>query len=474
MQTQPFRSNPVTKWAFAGVVVTAGVAAGLLWRSEPAVHAESDTHKATTAPAANSNSTENTRGHVRVDITHPVSGGLPRSTRQPGSIHAYESADLYAKVSGYLKVQHVDIGDEVKEGQLLAEIDAPELVKAVHEAQANLDQAKAKVQQAHSRAVTSRSELEASQTLIAAYESELEGAHATQTFRDKQYKRMKSLHEKKSVDASLVEEKHDELNAATAHVHSAEAKIRTGHAQVKASSARVEQADADVAAAEATLAVMQAALDKARIMEQYTRIVSPYTGVVTKRTFFRGDFIQDAANGSSKPMLTVERTDVLRVVVQVPDRDVPFTDAGDKAVLEIDALPGEEFQGVVARTADSENHQTRTMRTEVDIQNPKNLLREGMYGRVTLFLAPSPAGVTVPSSCVVSDPKTKKPAVWVVRKDKAERVPVHVGVDNGVKAEILKGLETTDEVVVRYNGNIAPGVPVVVTSRPEKVAAASK
>ncbi|HVW00964.1 MAG TPA: efflux RND transporter periplasmic adaptor subunit [Planctomycetaceae bacterium] len=472
MQTQR-RSYLVPKWIFAGIVAAAGVAVSLQWRTEPAVHAESDAHSTPRSQPA-PKSSENTRGHIRVEVTHPQSGGLPRSTRQPGSVHAYESADLYAKVSGYLKLQHVDIGDEVKEGQLLAEIDAPELVKAVHEAQANLDQAKAKVRQANSRAVTARSELEASQTMIAAYESELEGAHATQTFRDKQYNRMKNLHERKSVDASLVEEKHDELAAATAHVHSAEAKIRTGHAQVKAASARVEQADADVEAAEATLAVMEAALAKAKIMEQYTRIVSPYSGVVTKRSFFRGDFIRDAEGGAAQPMLTVERTDVLRVVVQVPDRDVPYTDKGDKAILEIDALPGEEFQGVVARTADSENHQTRTMRTELDIQNPKNVLREGMYGRVTLMLAPSASGVTVPSSCVVNDPKTEKSAVWVVRKDKAELVPVDVGVDNGVKAEVLKGLAVNDQVVVRYNGNIAPGAPVVVTSRPEKVADATK
>src|SRR5262249_20141029 len=159
----------------------------------------------------------------------------------------------------------------------------------------------------------------------------------------------------------------------------------------------------------------------------------PYDGVVTQRNFFPGDFVKAATQGASQlPLLTVERTDKMRVVVQIPDRDVPYTDPGDEAVVEIDALPGEAFKGAVARIADAEDPQTRLMRVEIDLDNPKGKIHQGMYGRVSILLDKCANLLSVPSSSLVGKSDGGKGTVFVVRDGRLHRVPVVIGVDNGV------------------------------------------
>ena len=194
----------------------------------------------------------------------------------------------------------------------------------------------------------------------------------------------------------------------------------------------------------------------------YKTITSPYDGVITKRTFHRGAFIRAAERSREEPLLVVERTDLLRAVVQVPDLDVPWVQRGSKAKVEIDALPGHVFDGVVARMADAEDPQSRTMRVEIDLPNPTGQLRQGMYGQVTILLRALSHGLLVPSSCFVGPLKGGKGSVYVVRDGKAYLVPVDVASDDGVHAEIGRGLTDTDDVVYRYNGPIGEAIPVTI------------
>jgi RND family efflux transporter MFP subunit len=150
----------------------------------------------------------------------------------------------------------------------------------------------------------------------------------------------------------------------------------------------------------------------------------------------------------------------MRVIVQVPERDVPYTNVGDPAVVDVDVLPGEKFTGTVARIANSEDRSTKTMRTEIDLKNSKNRLRDGMFGRVTIQLDDGGKGLTLPSSSVVTDPGSKKPAVFVVRNGKVYRTPVEIGQDDGARIEILSGLTADDHVVLRPPSDLVDGVLV--------------
>jgi len=159
-------------------------------------------------------------------------------------------------------------------------------------------------------------------------------------------------------------------------------------------------------------------------------------------------------------MLTVARTDVMRVIVQVPDRDVPYTNVGDPAVVEMETLAGEKFTGKVSRISNSEDRTTRTMRAEIDLKNPKNRLRDGMYGRITISLDDGGNALTVPSSSVFLDRKSKKRSVFVVKNGKAHRTAVETGQDDGKTVEILSGLSPDDHVVRQPAGDLADNVPV--------------
>jgi HlyD family secretion protein len=402
---------------------------------------------------------------LRVEAVQPKAGGVERTSVQPGSVIAFESAQLFAKISGYLKSQPVDIGSQVKRGEVLAEIDAPELFKDVDRAKAAVDEAKAEVQQAEARVLTAQALREAAAAAVKQAEADVDRTAATRSFREKQFARFKELYALKSIDARLVDEKLQETDAAQAAESAARAAVITCQANVSSAAAKIEEAKSDVVHTQAQVEVAQAALAKAQVYVAYTQIVSPYDGVVTRRNFFRGDFIRAADQGGVLPLLAVDQTGIMRMVVQVPDRDVPFTNPGDAAEVEIDALPGLKFSAKVSRVADAEDPVTRTMRTEIDLANDRRLLRQGMYGRVTIHLTHHQKTLSIPSSCVAGDVEGDKGSVFVVQNGVAHLKRVRLGIDNGLRIEILGGLSPDDQVVQRPGGALTDGAAVEVISR---------
>jgi RND family efflux transporter MFP subunit len=402
-------------------------------------------------------------GSVPVQVVKPTSGGLEQTVRQPGSVHAFEWAALFAKVSGYLKNQQVDIGDAVKKDDVLAEIDAPELESAVQQSAAAVAQAQSEVEQMKARIVTAEAKWQASQAAAAQAEAELGRATAQRVFREKQYQRFKELLALKSIDERLVDEKEDEMQAAQSSEQAARSAIATAKADVAAAAATIEEAKANLKNAQAKVKVAQSVLDRDTVWAGYRNIVSPYTGVVTKRAFHSGDFIRGAERGGETPLLVVERVDKLRVVTDVPDLAVPWAVRGRPATVQIDALPGETFHGVISRTAESEDPQSRTMRVEVDLPNPGGKLRPGMYGQVTIDLHTDPSAVVLPVACLVGPQTAAKGAVYVVRDGKARLTAVKLGSNDGIHVEILAGLAATDDVVCGDKG-LVDGVDVTAVS----------
>ncbi len=431
----------------------------------------SDTRNPAPAAEKSANDAELSSVRVRVDVVKPAKGGLERTTTQPGTVIAFESAQLFAKVSGYLKSQEVDIGSHVERNQVLAEIDSPELLKAVEQAKAAVSQAQAQFAQAQARILTAAADSEAAAAHIKQSQAETVRTAANLKFRTKQSIRINELARSQSVDQRLADEKEDEMEAARGADELAQAGVVNSIALAKAAEARVTQARADADEAKSKVDVALAALAKAQVFADYLKIVSPYDGVVTHRNFFRGDFIQSADQDVRTPLLAVDRTDLMRVVVQVPDRDVPFTHVGDPATVEIDALPGEQFNAKVSRVADAEDTQTRTMRTEIDVPNPDKLLRQGMYGRVTIHLGTPTGAMHLPSSAVVGGGKEGKGTVFVCRQNVAHLVPVRLGRDDGTNIEVLGGIKPDDEIVRQPGTNLFDGATVTIAppeSTPKK------
>lgn len=412
---------------------------------------------------------DRTASTVEVEAVHPDVGGLQRTTTQPGSVIPDKSADLFAKVSGYLQEQSVDIGSHVKEGDVLAVIEMPELHKQVARSKAALDQAKAQVKQAEAHVTTAKAEAHAAKEMIALYKANVNNAESMLSFRDKVYKRMYNLANiEKAIDLKLVDEKEEQKHAAEASLTSAQASVASADAQFAAAEAKIEQAEADLVNAQANVEVADAQLQKDTVLADYTVIRSPYTGIITARHFWPGDFVQSRDQGAAMPLLTVQKTNIMRVKVQVPDADVPYTDAGDEATVKIDALPRETFKAKVSRTSGAEDPETRTMRVEIDIDNQSGILRDGMYGKVTINLDQAAQGLAIPSSCLMVESESGKASLYVVRNGKAHKIMVEVGEDNGLMTEIRSGLRADDIVARPLRGNLAEGVAVKVIESSEK------
>ncbi len=406
---------------------------------------------------------------VAVEVVTPRPGGIDRVCVQPGTVEPFAAADLYAKASGFLAEQAVDIGSRVTKGDVLARIAVPEYDKQVDKDAADVRAAEAKVAQAAAAIVTAGAELGAATATVALSGAEVKSKTSYRAYRLKQRDRLKELLAERAIDAKLVDEQEDQYEAAAGAVLAAQEAVNAAKQKEAAARAKIEQAKADRAFAEAGVAVAKAQLARSAVLLDYRVVRSPYTGVVTKRSFHPGDFVRSADQGGAVPVLAVERTDIMRVVVQVPDRDVPFVSLGDPAVVEIDALPGVVYETrgaervVVSRWANVEDPATRTMRTEVDVPNPDVVLRHGMYGRVTLTLQTgAPAAVRVPTGAVVGRGDRGKATVRVVRGDRVHAVPVVLGADDGVEVEVLSGLTPADQVIVRAAGPVDDGAVVTI------------
>jgi HlyD family secretion protein len=439
-------------WSVAALLIMALGAEGVSWWRE----------RREERRAARQDRSEHRPGAIWVKVVHPRRGGLSRTTTQPGVVHAFDYASLYAKASGYLQGQIVDIGDTVERGQVLAEIYDPERLQAVEQAAADVEQAKAEVERSETLISVARARLKAATALVKQRQAEVAQSTASRAYRQKEFIRYTWLVTLQALEEQLADEKQDDFESAWSGERAALAAVDTAKGRLEEAAADLEKSQADKKVAEARLRVAEAALSRAQILAEYLKITSPYDGIVTERNYHRGDFIRAADGGSEPlPVLSVARTDLMRVVIYVPDRDVPYVDRGDKAVVRIDALSGEEFKGDVARFSATELSASRVMRVEVDLPNPTGRLRQGMYGAVTILLEPpSDEILTVPSQAVREKSQSGQGMVYVVRDGKAHGTAVRVGHDNGLRTEILWGLAPSDEVIYTYSGSLEDGDPV--------------
>lgn len=415
-----------------------------------------------------SKSKQDRRDDIHVEVIRPQKGQMDRTTSQPGSIQAFELVQLYAGVSGYLKTLNVDIGDRVKKGQVLAIVDVPELEQQVQRYSAMLEQARARVLQMEARVVSCKAELDAAKTMVPQAEATAKSKAAELRFRQKQLERMRDLFATKSIDERLVDEKTEQRDSAREAEIAANEMVASVKARVASTAAKIEQADADVQEAKAEVKVAQAELERAQVFVRFATVRAPFDGVVTLRNFFPGDFVRAASEGGAHTaLLTVQRTELMRVVVNIPDRDVPYCDPGDPAVIEIDALPGRKFQAKVSRIARSEDRDTRLMHVEIDLPNPDGKISNGMYGKVTITLEKSDL-FSIPSSCLVGKAQDGKGSVYVVTDGKSHLIPVTIAADNGLQAAIHSGLSANDDVILRPGSGLGEGTAVI--AKPAEVA----
>jgi RND family efflux transporter MFP subunit len=344
-------------------------------------------------------------------------GPLVNSVKLSGEFRAFQQIDVHAKVAGYIRVIYVDVGDQVKEGQVLAILEVPELNAEVTGAKADIRRSQDAIRRA-------QSEIERSQSSYRAY-------HAAYTRLKQASEARPGLIAEQELDDSL-------------------AKDQETQAQVDSSRAALAEAQNQLSSAEAVL-------ERLNAMEAYSHITAPFAGVVTKRYADTGSLIQAGTTSETQSMPVVQLAEwsKLRLVVPVPESAVPQLRLGTVVSVHVSAL-NRDFEGEVARFADSLNEETRTMHTEIDVKNPQGTLKEGMYAEVKLVLQEVKSALNVPVQAI----QRGSSAASVFRVDAQGRIEerkVSLGEETSDRVQVLSGLMEGDRVVIGNGGGVRPG-----------------
>ena len=399
----------------------------------------------------------------RVTAGSPKRKTLELYTTQPATIRAFEEAALYTRASGYVSKVNVDIGDRVQAGQVLIEIDAPELHDDVRRHEALVAQAEAQLSQAEAAIVAAEAATRTAQARRVGVEAGLARAAADQQLRKAEYDRIRDLAGRGAVSEKLVDESRNQFRAAEAALAEAEAAIESARAVVEEAEANRRKAESDRIAAEANVQVAAAERERTRTMADFTKVAAPFDGVITRRKVDTGHLVYATAE-ARQPLLVVAHDDVVRVVVDVPETEAEWVTAGgdeaDPAVITIEGIEGRSFTGRVARTAWSLDPSSRSLRTEIDIANDERSLRAGMYATARIRLQRREDVVALPVTAIVDG--DEGPRCCVVVDGKIEFRSVELGLRSGGEVEIVSGISETDIVVLARAAALADGQPVEV------------
>ena len=329
----------------------------------------------------------------------------------------YQEIDVFAKVSGYIRKLYVNYGTHVKQGQLLADLEVPELEQ--------------QVQQDEAMAQRSQQDLER-------YRQELNSAESSYTVAHLSYTRIADV--QKSQPGLVAQQEVDDA---------------LGKDQEAA--AAVSGAKDAVSGAEQALFSAKAALDKDKDIFAYTHITAPFDGVVTSINAYTGALLP-AGTTSSKGDLALchlSQNDLLRLVIPLPERAVPDVQIGETVSVNVTTL-NKTLQGKIVRFSDQIDLQTRTMYTEVDVPNPDYTLVPGMYVSVVIPLRTQQNVLTVPLQAVHLSGESKGSVLIVNNSGRIERRDVTLGIQTADKAEIVTGLTEGDEVVLGEQDQYKP------------------
>jgi len=323
-----------------------------------------------------------------VSVIHPKRGAPVEEVVLPGNAQAYVATPVYARTNGYLKTWYFDIGAHVKSGQLLAEIETPEIDRQLDQARADLS--------------TARANYDLAQTTAQRYQT---------------------LFKTDSVAKQDVDDKVGDMQAKKAMVDSAAFNVR-----------RLEET------------------------QGFQKVYAPFDGVITARNIDIGALIDAGANAPGRELFDIAATSKLRVYINVPQiysRDVRPDASADLTLAE---FPGRRFAGRIVRSADAIDPASRTLLTEVDVENPTGELLPGAFLSVHLKLASRQGTVIVPVNSLIF--RSEGMQIAVVRDNRANLVPVTIGRDYGTEVEIVSGLNVQDEIIENPSDSLVSGAEV--------------
>jgi HlyD family secretion protein len=403
----------------------------------------------------------------RVAAGKPVRKTLQVYTQQPGRIAAFEETPLFAKLAGYVETVGVDIGDRVGKDQLLVKLAIPELRDELEQESGLLAQTEAEVDQAKAALEASRAAANSARAMVAQAEASVGRVEGEYARWDSERQRIQQLVNSGSVTSKLADETLSQFRAAEAARKEATATIDSAKASVLEAEANVLKAEADLVAATARVRVSQANVSAAKTMLGYTEIYAPFDGVITSRNIDTGHFVQPANGTNSKPLLTIASTDRVRVYVDIPEMEAGMLDAGfgdnqagDVAIVRVQALNNQAFEGRVTRSSWSLDSLNRSLRAEIDLPNKDQAMLPGGYATVNILLEQRDDVLTLPITAIIREGTDA--FCCAVIDGKIVRKPIQLGLRSGGEVEIVAGLSEQDTVVLKGVSSLQPGQSVEV------------
>jgi membrane fusion protein, multidrug efflux system len=324
---------------------------------------------------------------VKVDVVKPTTLTSDRALAVPGVTKALEETKIFPRTTGYVRRWLVDIGDHVKEGQLLAEIDVPDLDAQLSQARAQLASSRAAVKQAMAQ---------------------------------RDYTKQNSARYQTLADQKLV---------AKNQVEQTQAQAATDEATVMANEANVVAAEANVR--------------RLSDLQNFAKVTAPFAGTITTRSIDRGALLTDNA---TTPMYTLVATDPIRVFIDVPQTIAANIQPGIEAAVTVRELPNRTFAGKVTRSARTLDPDLHTMSTEIQVPNPDGVLLPGMYVQAALNLSVPHKVVEIPATALYNDSQGLRVAV-VDAQNKIHFAPITIERDTGATLWVATGLSGDEKLI---------------------------
>jgi multidrug efflux pump subunit AcrA (membrane-fusion protein) len=420
-------------------------------------------------------SSEKKAGHsaqqvMRVEVVRPERHTVQRTVGEPGQLEAFETTPIHAKIAGYVKNWTVNIGYEIKKGQVLAELWVPEVEADLGEKRAAVEQAQAKKAQAEAAVEVAQAAVVSAEARVTEVQAGIKRADADLMRWQREYGRVEQLFNERAQTGTLLDETRNKLHSAEAARDEVRAKVKSAEAALSEARSELDKARSDVVAA-AGIDVARSEVRHAEAMLGYTRIEAPFDGIVTRRNVDTGDLTQPGA--AAEPLFIVARTDPLTITVAVPEGYATEVKPGDDALVKLQAMKGRTVAGKVTRTAWALDPKTRTIRVEIDIPNPGGKLRPGLYAYSTVIVEEHKDVLTIPTTAIVPD-RDQTFCVAVV-DGKAVRRRIATGLSDGIQTEVTSGLQASEVVVKAGAASIVEGQTVEVVkpaAQPEAKAGA--
>jgi multidrug resistance efflux pump len=417
-------------------------------------------------------------GALPVQVVAPkLDPNLTVSVSQPAYVAPYYQVELRARAAGPVVFVRKAINDKVAAGETLIRISVPDLDQEVAKKTVAVKQREQELEVARAMKKKAEADIQIARSVIKEKESDVRVADATTEFRRQELERFRGMARDKVVLGNIVAERQKFFEAAEAASATARAAVERAKADELAAKAKLQQAIADEDLKETLIGVAREDLNLAKALQKFANVEAPFDGVITRRNVDLGTFVQNSTNSPGQPLMTIEKTDIVTIYMNLPDNYAPYIDEKTEAVIEMSELPSVQIRARVTRYSPSLQTpgNDRTMRVEVDLFNrgaiawkqflekekktgyadlkggklpyfpdesrqlAKRLgirrLLPGMYGKMKLVLKKFEGAYLIPSQAVFST--GGKSYLYLVRDNVAKRVPVEVQVDDGVLAKVV-------------------------------------